>query len=659
MSGQKHLVPAILRDTTDWPDLDPSCLGDFREQYEARREAILMYLDDQSFDAIRQRTGKSDDEVRRLLKRCIAPAPDGRIFGFRALAKHIRVQPYTRRAPVLHLRGSGSAGCAGALGQLFDRFPDIREHIDDLMLKRPITGEVHEARIRYVDVHATFIRQLRKTGLTDDDWPLNTSDRGRRSLTEYCKNLSAAHLERWVSSRSGAEAARKRGLGRGFARLIEARRPFTFMQLDFHRVDGASIIVIVDEHGVEHDLVVARWYLGFLVEEFHGPVVGIHMALESTPSANSVLETVESALRPHELTAGDARLRYTPDGKVLINSFFPELAWHGFAALKVDNAWSNYATDVVNNLIEVIGCAINFGPVRAWWIRSLIEHIFGILTARGLKRLPSTYGAGPQDTTRTDPAGQALKFRILLSELFAIIFGCVRDYNIRCTERLMGGSPVQALEAALSHPEADYLPQPLPVDQRKHGHTFWHIEETTIRGNIKENVRPYVRTDRCRYHNDSLSEKYYLIGKKLLLYIDRRDVRNAFGTVVETGEMLGVMKPEARWKHRAYTLQERKLINRSALASGADVLDCEPIEMWRKEKGQELLAKRKTQRGRKRSSKLALAIAKRTWSSGTTPPPAVPAEDPALTPTMKSDLFGLDNIPVMRPDDYGDDNDKS
>jgi putative transposase len=567
MSGRtRYVVPVALRDTSMWPDLDPSCLGESRDNYEARREAILMYLDARSFVAIRARTGKSADEVRRLLKRCIAPAGDGRIFGFRALGQHVRVRSYVRRAPIVHLPGSGSSGCAGALRQLFDRLPEVREYVDDLILKRPIIGEVHEARIRYVDIRAAFIHQLKKAGLTDDDWPFNTRDRGLKSLTGYCKSLSESHLERWVSSRSGIEASRKRGLGQGLRPLILARRPFTFMQLDFHCVDAASIIALVDEYGVEHELLVARWYVGLLVEEFTGAVVGIHLALESTPSADSVLETIESALRPHDVSPGDARLRYTPDGKILINTFQPAYAWHGFTVLQVDNAWSNHAIDVVNNLIEVVGCAINFGPVRAWWIRNLIEHIFGILTARGLKRLPSTYGANSKDTTRTDPAEQASRFRIHLSELFAIIFGCTRDYNLRPTERLMGASPLQVLESAHSSSESDYLPQPLPLDQQKYGRTFWHMAECAIRGNISKHDRPHVRTDRCRYTNSILSNRYNLIGKRLLLYIDRRDVRIAYGSVIETGEMLGAMAPKlaglggrARFRNASFSIGQRLL----------------------------------------------------------------------------------------------------
>lgn len=37
-------------------------------------------------------------------------------------------------------------------------------------------------------------------------------------------------------------------------------------------------------------------------------------------------------------------------------------------------------------MIDTVGCAVNFGPVRAWWRRSLIERIFGELTRKGLQR---------------------------------------------------------------------------------------------------------------------------------------------------------------------------------------------------------------------------------------------------------------------------------
>lgn len=661
MSGRtRHIVPVVLRDTTKWPELDPSCLGEARDNYEARREAILMYLDGSSFDAIREQTGKSSDEVRRLLKRCIAPAHDGRIFGFRALGPNVRVSLYDRRAPVQHLPGCGSAGCAGALSQLFDRLPEVKEYIDDLVLKRPIVGEVHEARIRFVDIRAAFIREIRKAGLTDDDWPFNTRDRALRSLTEYCKRLSESNLDRWVSSRCGTEASRRRGLGKGLRPLIKALRPFGFVQLDFNCVDAASVIILANQYGVEMKLPVARWYIGILAEQSSGAIIGIHLALESTPSADSVLETIESALRPHELREGDARLRYTPDGKILINVLLPEYAWKAFAALQLDNAWAHRAIDVVNNIIEVTGCAINFGPVRGWWRRDFIERLFSTLSGRGLKRSPSTYGANPQDTTRDDPIGQALRFEIRLSELFAIIFGVVRDYNLRPTERLMGASPTEVLRAVQSNAESNYLPQPIPLDQVKYGRMFWHPVECTIRGNISKHYRPYVRTDRCRYTNGILSSRYDLVGKKLLMHIDRRHVRNACATVVETGEMLGDMIPEARWSREDCSVQERKLFNKIALANVGEI-ENDPIGMWRREKGLSRQGKTKSKTKSPRSSKTALAIAKRVTSRpDSQSSPTVSADDRLMQPDApQTDLFGIKHTPVMRPVQYGGRNDKS
>ncbi|MFL9966782.1 hypothetical protein PQR02_38675, partial [Paraburkholderia sediminicola] len=117
-----------------------------------------------------------------------------------------------------------------------------------------------------------------------------------------------------------------------------------------------------------------------------------------------------------------------------------------------------------------------------------------------------------------------------------------------------------------------------------------------------------MRTDRCRYTNTILSNRYNLVGKKLLLYIDRRDIRIACGSVVETGEMLGAMVPEARWSRRAYSLQERKLFNRTALAKTGEI-DSDPIDMWRQEKAQTLRSERQSKKARARSSKAALLMA--------------------------------------------------
>nr|WP_242431842.1 hypothetical protein [Burkholderia ambifaria] len=533
---------------------------------------------------------------------------------------------------------------------MFERFPELETAVVDRLLKRSMPDQVPESRISYKRLHDFFLEQLKSRGISECEWPFTTRDRARRSLTRYCNAVYLQHRQRWIWARSGTEAAKRSTLGRGYTCLINARRPCSVMQMDFHKVDAASVISVIDENSVEHDYPVARWFIGVLVDEYSGGVLGVSIILESNPSADSALETVASAIAPRSPIDDELRARYTPDGKIVIQDFVCELESQGSTILEVDNAWSNAAVDVVNNLIDVTGCAINFGPVRAWWRRDLIERIFGKLTDHGLKRLPSTYGAGPADPTRTNPVKNAELFRIRLSELMAIIYACVREHNLEPTERLHLVSPVGLLRSAVDHTEHAWLPQPLPRQTRENGSILWHTEHCVVRGNLKQGRSPCIKTDHCRYYGEALAKRYDLVGKTLLVRLNRRDCREAIAIVEETGELLGKLRPEARWARWPYTYQERKIINRAIPIEERET-KADPVGAWGREKSAQMLAE-KSARARHARSGDALALAKRHRVGKTQSAVDADSLDPHVDfPKAESslpDVFGLRSCDWIR-----------
>jgi putative transposase len=625
--------------------------------YEKRKEAVEMYSESVSYKEIHAYTGISKSEVRRLIQRCLTYDGNGKIYGFSALVPRIRIGEYVRKAPVEHIRGGDSSGCAGAFEDLLRRFPEVDHRIQSLFFKEPNGIAVHEARIPIVDIHKNMIQMLRELKFSDTDWPFNTSNVGYKSLVKYCKRLREHHADRAMLARSGKDASRRMAIGNGYYRFLPMLRHYSYLLLDFHVVDAASTIVVTNAHGVELDIPVSRWYFGAICCDSSHAVVGLYIALERTPTADCALETVNSALTPEKFIANDPKWRYVQDGKVLIHQLIPELEWQGFSALMVDNAWSNAANDVVNNIIDTIGCAVNFGPSRQWWRRHLIEKIFGELTRRGLQRLPSTHGSGPGDTKKDNPNQQAIRFKIRLTEIIALIYPHVLEHNVEQTESLQFASPVDVLKSALDHPASGFYSSPLPKNTQKNPTLLQHMEEVTVRGNIEKGKRPYFVSDRCEYRNDKLARSFHLIGKKLIAYIYRRDCRIVHASIKETGENLGPMSPEFRWSQVRCSWRLRKLINRSGFAKkywwnhtmGA-------VSQWSVEK-YELLAKRRTKAPQSKNtapSSDALILAKTVISANQQvadfssnaqiASPALPDPAPCLLPPL--DPFGLSEVPA-------------
>jgi putative transposase len=231
----------------------------------------------------------------------------------------------------------------------------VESHVRNRFLGTEGRGP-HVVRISYTELHGEFLDLLREREFTDEDWPFNTKNVGYKALREYCIGLRSEPGTRWFAARSGKEAVRRHGVGSGQHSVFPTLRGYGACQLDFHKVDAVSVLILETDDGARLPVPLSRWHIGFLIEERWNLVLGAFVALEATPSGDSVLEVVEAALRPYK---DSVYCQLTADGKVFPLQLMPELAFQGFSVLKMDNAWSNAATEVVDNILKTVGCAIN------------------------------------------------------------------------------------------------------------------------------------------------------------------------------------------------------------------------------------------------------------------------------------------------------------
>lgn len=588
-------------DPNTWPEPDITNFTAMkRTKYLTRRNAILAYLDRATGVHMQSHGGLSVREKRRLVERCKTPSSSGGIIGFYACIPGYRVKGYVRREPVAHAPTPEKGGCSGALEQIFQRHPLVKMHIDDLYLKREIKGYIHETKITKRGIWKAFKQKLRGLGYTDYDWPFNTRHQGYVSLCSYLKRVHQNNYKTAALARYGIDAARRTAIGSGEIPLIAARRPYSIMQLDYQLVDADSIIVISNRFGDEIEVRVARWYYGLMGDEHNGLITGVYIGFETTPTSDCALKIIDSSLRPVQYDEDDPRIAYIVDGKILPNELLPGLTHQCFNVLRVDNAWANAARQTVNEIIDIVGCSINFGPPRSWWSRPVIERIFRDLTNRGLQQLPSSHGTGPKDPMKDKPAEKAKVFRIVISELTGIISAAVRHHNESVSSGREYSSPLQAMKAALTHDKSGFIRQLLPKKAVDNKRLFSYVKECTVYANQKAGVRPCVKWDDCRYTNQTLSMRDDLINSTLILYANPDDIRDVVATVKETGEDIGKMIPEARWRHQPVSVRFRKLINRSGSAKRAASEVDGPLSVWREEKSAELGQRAKASSASKR-----------------------------------------------------------
>ncbi|MCG5262774.1 hypothetical protein EM868_20845 [Cupriavidus gilardii] len=657
--ARKRIVPAF-GDPANWPQPSIESFSESaRATYRRRERAVRLYVAHVPFDVITRETGLSRREVYRLLDRFTVPHPVHGIYGLLALVPGQRIRGYRRQKPVRENAGT-SSGYAGAFGALIERVPQAVEVIHEELLGTGASTEpMFDRAPTFRVLHRHWLAALRDLGLSDVDWPFCTGNRGYTTLVRYCKTLMQRYPDRAVRRRFGKAAAqRMASVGHGVPALIQPQRPGSFAILDFSRVDAASCLSLETPEGRVLHQVLPRWYIAMLVDELTTATWSAFATLEIEPSADSVLETLDRAIRPRAYVDASR----TEQGQALavhIQELVPELGFSGVTVLKLDNAKCNRAHEVVSNIIDTLGCAVNFGPPHQWQRRAVVEKTIGQVSADGIKRLASSYGTGPADPRRPDAAREAIRHKIDYRDVERLLFESCRTHNQNSTERLDFCSPVQRFNLALARPATGVFFNPLPAATLRDPVLLDHVEDCVVRGSLEKGVRPHVRPMRCRYTSPTLARSWELIGKVLRLRIKRYDVRQVTAIRPDTGEVLGPLHPEPRWRERPLSWRMRKLILRAGLqASAEERLD--PMPAWNAAVQSRVLGVRRSRAKQRKASKDALLLAQHArlelTAQGGQPRPQASANgvqptnevvDEASSP-HPADPFGLDVVPHYR-----------
>ena len=157
-------IPEALADPSIWPTVDVTALtAQRRDIYQRREQAICAYLRGEARIDIEQRLGVSRAALARLVGRCLSPHQDGRIQGLRALIPHTRAKDYQRVKPAARMP---QRGMAGALGQLFERLPQLVGIIERQISSSALGLSGNNRIYGLNDVHSKIIAACREAGLT-------------------------------------------------------------------------------------------------------------------------------------------------------------------------------------------------------------------------------------------------------------------------------------------------------------------------------------------------------------------------------------------------------------------------------------------------------------------------------------------------------------
>ena len=434
-------IPPELLDFSNWPSVRAEMLADpLRKRYLRIKKAIEAACEGRSPTYIYKKWQVSRSTIHYFLMRCTALHSDGRVCGYRALVLGFRNKDYVRRQEV---RPSDEGhGMAGAFTKLLADNEDIANWL--LKEIKPANGKTYkEAGLRVTALHGGLLRRLRKKGFTAQQYPLCTTDAGYEALcawvrrriaedTKVARRKHGAHADDGLFSETG-----KKGVFRSL--LSYERAAYDEYELP----DIATLVVEIN--GEEIDIPLSRAYFCPIVDFSSAAILGFSLPVALRFRAIDLLRAFENSVKPppvelHEMFADFEEL----PGEGMPAAVVPEVYGRRIANLAVDNHLTHIANAVVGHLRSRTGTTISFGPVRRWITRWVVEGIFSQLQAK-LSRLASTTGSGPTDPAVTDPVGNAVKYRIRLDHLIAIVNKLVARHNATARKSLMMKTPNERL----------------------------------------------------------------------------------------------------------------------------------------------------------------------------------------------------------------------
>ncbi|WP_336077171.1 hypothetical protein [Paenibacillus sp. 203] len=543
------------RDRDLWFKVDETLLNEEKRiLFLKRKEAIDLYVNNEkSLKEIFSCTGIDRRNLIRLYNRCISFDENGLPWGYRALIPGKNIKKY-ELDPLS--KKSNESRKTGEFNLLLDKYPQIRDEIDDLFFgrKKKLTEPVMKPKY----IHKKFVDRCKEAGISRSSYPFNTDTLGYRALCRYLENLRDIHFGK-AASRFGHDAEQKaKNSGIGQQNYPQNITPYQKVEFDGHRIDGIFVIKVKTLEGDDAVLTLDRlWLLSFTDRATRNVIGRPHICLNKEYNASDVMIAAKKAIIPFKkknLTIDG--LSYQPTGGYPSEQF-PEIEWAVWDVIYFDNAKSHLAQMVRERLSNLIGCTTCIGAVDRPMRRSFIERFHNTFTSSSIQRMANTTGSHPKDPRRKDPEKMAIRYEITFEHLEEIVDVVISNYNGTPHGALFYNSPLEALEQRL---KKGMKPRLLNESKRTE-FLFTQVEQPrTIRGSISSGKRPYIEYMGVEYRNELLVKSAHLIGTKVNVHINVDDLRT-IRVFLPDGSEFGELVAAGKWSLTPHTLQIRKAIN--------------------------------------------------------------------------------------------------
>lgn len=545
-----------------WPELPDNIVSEeSRELFNRRCKAVEMYLDNEFLVDIELATNVHRTSIASLLQKCLQLDPDGKILGFNGLIPFARTKDYVRTADIKHKFKEDQGGLSGLLQLTLNKYPDLDKKLKNLILKKNSFGmNTHEKKISPKQLHQVFIKYIREKGVKDNEWPFNTKHLGITSIRKYVNNVLNQHFSRSVRVREEQDSIAHLAVGTGHSSFLNHEEPFDAVQFDAYNIDAFFSVDFVTPEAFEIDVQLDRLWLITLIESISRAILAYAVIYRSQISATDLLDVLRNAIDPPQrLEISIPGLSY-PENAGLPHEVIHECKGIAWNTIYLDGALAHLAKIIQTDVRDSLGMSINWGPVAHFERRSIQERFFEKVATDLFQRLPSTTGSNPLKGRAKNAEDVAVKYKIRADEIEQLLAIYVAQYNATPNEGTSFLSPLDILKSFFHDQKGHFLPRRLPTHTGQSSNPIPIVREVVVRGGIKSGRRPYIVFERERYTNGALSQAAGLVGKRLKIHIDPRDLRQV-RAFLPNGSELGFLKVMGRWQYTKHSWKTRKIIN--------------------------------------------------------------------------------------------------
>lgn len=570
-------IPEALARLDTWPTVDVSALSsERRDTFQKRCHAITAYITqpEHSVSSITSQTGVDRKALRRLVDRCTALHPDGRLYGFRGALPGLHVKTYERFKPVSFTRAGGRAG---AFKQLLQRYPDIASYLRRVFLMRNRGVQIErQVRKSMRSIHQQFLKMCRASGVRADEYPFTERRLGIRSLYTHFQSLAEESFEMSVKHAGGQSV---RAAPTSAAPAPAATRAYEVVEFDGHKIDLRLTVRLNSPSGEQRLVEIHRLWLLVVLDVATRCVLGHHVALSVEYSKADLACALQAALRPFRARTYRIPTLAIREGGGFPSQRMPELEYACWDWFRCDNAKAHLAPDTIERLTQTIGCWTDVGAPAQPNDRPHIERFFHLVSRHFAHQLPGNLGSNPSAVERalSDPKGD-LRLLVDVDELEDMMEVLLADYNGEPHTGLYGRTPLEAM--AYSVAQHGSRIRTLPVAARTNLCLLHEAKIVTIKGQPGAGLRPYINFISVRYTSPLLASSPALIGKKLRIYYDPRDIR-VVKAFFDDGTELGILSAARPWCFTPHSLKVRREIFKLLAERKLDVREGDnPVEAW-------------------------------------------------------------------------------